>query len=126
MGYRTLSRDVKQRNTLMESNVRLLQPEVFLYMRRYLTVDRNQYEPFGPPSWVDADRAYRFAQGDRFRLVSYERSELTGEYVVADPPLLGTELRTTNKGSTVNVPTVTVYMVIEELWSWMKQAHDRK
>lgn len=110
---------------IMESNVRMLQPEVYLHTRRYLTADRSQSEPLGPPHWVDADRAYRFAQGDRFRFRFYEEPGLTGHYVVVDPPLLGTEPRTTDEGTIVNVPTVTVYVALEELWALMEQTTDK-
>ncbi|MBO0947502.1 hypothetical protein [Fibrella forsythiae] len=105
----------------MESNVRMLQPEVLLRTMRYLTADRSQAEPLSPTYWTDAEDAYGYAQGNRQQITFYDRPELNGEYVVCDPPLLGSQSRQTKTGETVQVPMVTVYMVLTDVWAQMER-----
>ncbi|RYD91656.1 MAG: hypothetical protein EOP54_22065, partial [Sphingobacteriales bacterium] len=86
---------------------------------------KREVQPHVPDAWINAERAYGYAQGDQYRVKNYEQPEQSGEYVVVDPPLLGSQPRQTDEGNTVHVPMVTVYFAPIAMWIFMDKLPDK-
>lgn len=100
----------------MDSNARILKPEVLLRFVCYTSLDPKEAIYIKPDIWADSATAlggdYRY--GAEFRVTSFENPAYSGTYVVVSPPAVRQILHPKDNNRTV--PLVTVCIARKEVW----------